>query len=280
LIEQACGPDALSETSQTNQAKEPKIAFVSDRQMPFGAIYLSDIVPVPVCRLASYPDGITHVSWSPDGKQMAFVSSRGISIANANGTAQKLIYKVPVSDDPVRWSPDGTHLVFVDEHPNGGTIINVIGVDGKDLRSLTDGRARDRALAWSHDGKQIMFMSDRNSTQAIYVMEADGSNVRRLTEGPDYNPDWSPDGKQIVFASDRDGDREIYVASVDGSNPLRLTISIGRDDYPRWSPDGTQIAFVSYRNGNNEIYVMGAAGTNPVRLTNHRANDTWPVWVP
>jgi Tol biopolymer transport system component len=280
VTESPCGPDALSETRQDSQTKEPKIAFVSDRQMPFGAIYLADIVPVPVCRLVSYPEGIAHASWSPDGKQMAFVSSRGISIAKANGTGQKLIYTESVSDDPVHWSPDGTRLLFVGEHANGGTSINVIGMDGKNLQVLTDGRARDRSPTWNQDGTKIAFDSDRSGIQTIYLMESDGSNVRRLTNGPDYHPDWSPDGKQMAFASDRDGDREIYIADADGSIPLRLTISVGRDDYPRWSPDGRRIAFVSYRNGNNEIYVMGGTGTNQIQLTNHRANDTWPVWVP
>jgi Tol biopolymer transport system component len=280
VTESPCGPDALSETSQDSQTKEPKIAFVSDRQMPFGAIYLADIVPVPTCRLISYPDGVTHVSWSPDGNDMAFVSSRGISIANANGTAQKLIYTEPVSDDPVRWSPDGSRLLFVGEHANGGTSINVIGVDGKNLRILTDGRAHDRSPTWKPDGTKIAFASDRTGIQVIHIMDADGSNVLRHSQGQDYNPDWSPDGKQIAFVSDRDGDRDIYVVDADnGANPFRLTISVGRDDYPRWSPDGSRIAFVSYRNGNNEIYVMSSGGTNQVQLTNHRANDRWPVWV-
>jgi dipeptidyl aminopeptidase/acylaminoacyl peptidase len=281
VTESPCGPDALSETRQDSQTKEPKIAFISDRQMPFGAIYLNDIVPVPACRLISYPEGVTHASWSPNGKQMVFVSSRGISIAKANGTAQKLIYSEPVSDDPVRWSPDGTQLLFVGEHPNGGTSINVIGVDGKGLRMLTDGRSHDRSPTWNQDGTKIAFDSDRDGIQAIYDIFASGSSsARRLTSGPDYHPDWSPDGRQIVFASDRDEDREIYVADANGSDALRLTISIGRDDYPCWSPDGKQIAFVSYRNGNNEIYLMGAGWTNQIRLTNHRANDMWPVWVP
>jgi Tol biopolymer transport system component len=131
---------------------------------------------------------------------------------------------------------------------------------------------------------KIAFTSDRDGTEQIYVMNADGSSPTRLTNGPANNrrPAWSPDGKRIVFASNRDGDFEIYVMDADGSNPTRLTNNPATDDQPAWSPDGTKIAFTSGRDGNTDIYVMNVDGSSPTRLTKY--GPPWEVglaaWSP
>ena len=138
---------------------------------------------------------------------------------------------------------------------------------------------------------QIAFVSDRDGNYDIYVMDADGRNLRRLTNHPDIDslPSWSPDGKRIVFASKRDGHvdaihgfatNEIYVMDADGDNPQNLTNNPQEDWYPSWSPDGQQIAFSSERDGNYEIYVMDADGGNPQNLTNNPLNDRDPSWSP
>ncbi|KXK19858.1 MAG: WD40 domain-containing protein, partial [Chloroflexi bacterium OLB15] len=89
--------------------------------------------------------------------------------------------------------------------------------------------------------EQIAFYSFRDADLEIYVMNADGSNVRRLTNtaGEDSQPAWSPDSTQIAFMSDRDGNREIYVMNADGSNVRRLTYDEAWDRTPAWSPDGS-----------------------------------------
>ncbi|NIO48958.1 MAG: DUF5050 domain-containing protein [Candidatus Aminicenantes bacterium] len=110
---------------------------------------------------------------------------------------------------------------------------------------------------------KIAFQSNRDGSWEIYVMNADGSEQKRLTNNHTggVSPSWSPDGKKIAFQSDRDENREIYVMNADGSEQKRLTNNRANDLYPSWSPDGKKIAFFSDRDGNWEIYVMNADGS-------------------
>ena len=151
----------------------------------------------------------------------------------------------------------------------------------------------DRSPRWSPDSSRIAVDSIRDGNPDIYVTNADGGNVQRLTNnsGFDLLPKWSPDGTKIAFVSSRDDpnpsacgncNSEIYVMNADGSNQTRLTNNPGSDGFPRWSPDGTRIVFQSSRDaGNFEIYVMNADGTNQTRLTNNQSDDhLWPIFSP
>jgi Tol biopolymer transport system component len=138
------------------------------------------------------------------------------------------------------------------------------------------------APSWSPDGRSIAFTSFRNGRGDIYVMDARGSNQRRLTLDPAHDdlPTWSPDGTRIAFVSTRDGNLEIYVMNADGSSQTRLTFSPGADFGPTWSPDGKRIAWRSDRDGNAEIYSMSADGSDQLRLTNDPSSDHTPAWGP
>ncbi|MXX37653.1 MAG: hypothetical protein F4Z85_06170, partial [Gemmatimonadetes bacterium] len=103
----------------------------------------------------------------------------------------------------------------------------------------------------------------------VYVMDADGDNLRRLTNHreQDASPSWSPDGRSIAFFSLRDSDPaieginpEIYVMDADGDNVRRLTSHNDWDFAPSWSPDSRFIVFYSNRNDNRDVYVIEGLG--------------------
>ncbi|MCP4543931.1 MAG: hypothetical protein GY832_43000 [Chloroflexi bacterium] len=118
-------------------------------------------------------------------------------------------------------------------------------------------------------GGRIVFSSRRSGDDYdIYVMNADGTDPRRLTQTPndeEGGTDWSPDGSQIVFTSSRESLGRIRVMNADGSNKHWLTTKGGID--PAWSPDGDRIAFTREIHIDADIYVMNADGTNQQRLT-------------
>ena len=135
---------------------------------------------------------------------------------------------------------------------------------------------------------KIAFTPYRDANREIYVMDADGSNLRNLTRNPawDSRLAWSPDGRRIAFESDRDGNWEIYVMDANGENPQRRTKhsnnNDANDETPSWSPDGERIAFTSSGNRNkhdSNIYVMDIDGGNIQRLTRDAESDYNPDWA-
>lgn len=107
------------------------------------------------------------------------------------------------------------------------------------------------------DEGQIAFYSDRDGNYELYLMNANGSGVRRLTENSveeSVAPTWSPDGRQAAVVSQGDGNKEIYLVDIESGEISRLTNDAAEDNRPAWSPDGSRIAFQSRRDGNWNIY--------------------------
>jgi Tol biopolymer transport system component len=188
-------------------------------------------------------------SWSPDGRRLAFASNRAdgqfeIFLMRANGTGVRRLTRTgrQVTDTIPAWSPDGSLIAFASDRVSPfNTEIYVIRPDGTGLRRLTDTGGSDGVLgddsmpAWSPDGTQIAFASNRDQQSELYVMNADGSRQRRVLARPsrdDLLPRWSPDGTRLVFASfGFEAAPELFTVGLDGGELVALTS--GTD--PSWA---------------------------------------------
>jgi TolB protein len=154
-------------------------------------------------------------SWSPDGRRIVFTSVRDgnseIYVMNANGSGQRPLVANPSTNEwsPI-WSPDGQTIAFGTDR-DGNAEIYTMRVAGGDPRNLTHDPGNDGGiggmlnLIWSPDGRRIAFASTRDTRDddnpELYVMDADGSNMKRLTRwpGPESLLGWSPDGRKLAF---------------------------------------------------------------------------------
>jgi Tol biopolymer transport system component len=166
--------------------------------------------------------------------------------------------------------------------PRGGGLIQVTDAPGNSIFS-----------DWTPDGRRLVFDSDRVtrgcSEQAcnveIFIANANGSGVRRLTHSPSFdgNPVVSPDGTRIAFESDRDGDPEIYTMRLDGTNVRQVTNNDWFDFVPDWSPDGRRLAFQSDAGRGFEhsaVFTIRPDGSNRRRVTPWRLKAGAVDWAP
>ena len=132
-------------------------------------------------------------------------------------------------------------------------------------------------------GGRIVFQTDRDGNEEIYVMGCDGSGQTNLTNNPanDRGPSWASGGK-IAFSSNRnvDGGYDIYLITLSPWNIERLTTNAADDESPALSPDGSKVAYVSYRDGGTdpEIYVLTVSDRSLVQITDNTAKDLDPDW--
>ncbi len=230
-------------------------------------------------------------AWSPDGRQIAFVSDRDddqtlqIYVMDADGSNQRpLMPSHPSHNRFPNWSPDGSQVLFQSNRAEDANYeIYVANADGTDLRNLSNHPANDSRARWAPDGKRIAFVSDRNGNRDIYVMNVDGSDVRQLTDAPEEDdlPAWSPDGQEIVFQSNRGGggSHNLYVMNADGSDIHLVGEQLGNVNAPTWANDGRAIVFAATHDSSHwEIYMIGQDGRDLRRLTNNPQADRFPVW--
>ena len=186
--------------------------------------------------------------WSPDGRKIVFWSGPDgngwVSVMNSDGSERRMLAH---NHGYVAWSPDGRKILLRrggaqgDRNGVGATkaYAVVANADGSGLRTLTRiAVVNGQSLNWSPDGRKVVFVSDRDGNQEIYVINADGSGRRNLTRHPghDSDPAWSPNGRKIAFATMREGNFEIYVMNADGSGQRNLTRNPAVDRFPVWAP--------------------------------------------
>jgi TolB protein len=151
------------------------------------------------------------------------------------------------------------------------------------LKRLTSTHALEAAPDFSPTGRQILYTSDQTGSPQIWVMDAEGTNQRRMTFAGNWNDEasWNPKGDKIAFACRNEGDFNICIMDFATGNTVQLT-SEGSNDHPSWSPDGTKIVYQSRRGGSGpyQIYTMDSQdGKNKRQLTSS-ANNIQPVWLP
>src|SRR6201991_491830 len=231
--------------------------------------------------------------WSPDGRSIAFSSNRDgmyeIYVMDADGSNAKRLTNNLANDVNPMWSPDGQRILFDTERDGNGEIY-VMDADGGNQIRLTRNNAFDGTATWSPDGNLIAFASNRDTGPPynpynldIYVMNADGSNVRRIVDDPEYDvsPQWSPDGRKIVFVTGRNGNFDVYEMNADGTEQRNLTADHDKSDgAPVWSIDGQNIAFSRKIEGKDQLFIMDANGGNLKRVTHNSGNNVSAGWSP
>jgi serine/threonine protein kinase/Tol biopolymer transport system component len=186
-------------------------------------------------------------------------------------------------------SPDGRTFVFVGAAA-GNKHIFLQRLGGRNAVDLTSGsNADDDQPAFSPDGEQIVFRSERNGG-GLFLMQATGEAVRRITDFG-FNPSWSPDGKNVVFASSgvfdasvRETASELWV--VNASTGAKRQLETGDAVEPSWSPHGDRIAYWGLPKGSSRRTIWtiaagdSAGGAPPVPVTSDDAFNWDPVWAP
>ena len=209
-------------------------------------------------------DGRTQVRgpfWSADGRWLYYVTNREGSM---DIWRQSLARDGALAGSPIRvttglevrqatFSADGAKLAYA----KGREVANVWSVPVRsdrpatwaDARQVTFDHARIAYLDLSPDGRTLAVSSDRSGNLDLWVMPADGGEMRPITTDPtpDWAPKWSPDGKQLAFYAYRTGNRDVWVLPLDGGPARQLTRDPAADMFPRWSADGREIVFGSGR---------------------------------
>lgn len=229
-------------------------------------------------------------AWSPDGGTLVYstfgsVGSRLVLIDLATGRSRTLAaaqrnsqYITPV------FTPDGKSIAYSRSGENGSDLF-VMGLTGDAPRRITAGQGTENTNPTpSPDGQRFAFVSGRLGRPELYIVDADGTDVRVLT---DYDfseknfrsdPDWSPDGRFVAYQELLNDRFQIEVIRSAGGTPKPLT-SEGRNEQPSWSPDARHLVFTSTRTGVQQLWVMDTESGRTRQLTTS-AGSRLASWSP
>lgn len=198
----------------------------------------------------------------------------------------QLTHQGSISLSP-RISPDGTRLAFSSLTKTSWEIL-MYSIELNRLVSFARIGGTNLSPTWAPDGARVAFSSSRGGESNIYIADATGGNLHKLTtgRGPDVGPTFNrKTGAQIAFVSGRTGLPQIYTMEADGTNVQRVTDQ-GYAVSPSWSPNGQFLALAWFRKygpgapGANDIYLMDIASKQWVQLTHDGGRNDFPSWSP
>ncbi|MCA1662542.1 MAG: Tol-Pal system beta propeller repeat protein TolB [Novosphingobium sp.] len=222
--------------------------------------------------------------YSPDYRSIVYLSyvqgNPRIYVYDIGSGRQRLVTQSRNPTFAPRWSPDGRWILYAMAVGGNTDIYRVSSAGGGEPRRLTTDPGIDVGGSVSPDGTKIVFESDRSGSQQCYVMNADGSDQRRVSffGGRCATPEWSPRGDQIAFTNA--GNFKIAVMSPSGGSVRTLTDG-WQDEAPTWSPNGRIIQFFRTERGSGRaaLWQVDLTGRNLRRLrTPVDASD--PAWGP
>jgi TolB protein len=274
--------------------EQPKgvITFMSTRDGNF-EVYSMKTTGDSVVNLTCNKASDYSFSYAP-GRRLVFYSNREgndeIFIMEADGKKVTNLTNNPAGDRIADVSPDGSKIVFSSDREKR-TELYVMNIDGSDVRRLTDNDNYEDAPAWSPDGKRIVFSRDVRSegetsqnipsNGEIFIVDADGTNEKRLTDRPGFDggPQFSPDGNRIAFyGKTPEGNYEIFLMNADGTDVINLTEDELEDYSPSWSPDGKWIAYTKGNSANYDVWAIHIETGIKHRLTTQLKRDESPIW--
>lgn len=199
--------------------------------------------------------------FSNDGKWIVYTAhsdgrfgTRDIYKIKTNGDGKARLTKNSRSNYTPSFSPDGSKIAFVSSRDGKNYEIFVMKSDGSKQTNLTKHPSHEACPSWSPDGKQIAFLSVRGDFLNLFVMDADGSDLRNVTNNQlnktnqfvqtvssvdemsyMYGTSWSPDGKSIVFVQNKNGKQKLYTINVDGSALSEVVETSGEQCNPFWA---------------------------------------------
>ena len=242
-------------------------------------------------------EGTLHLapSLSPDGSRVVYFSEKDFYSVDlwladgVTGEVRRRILKSGISSNyetyrfinsQANWSPDGKLLAFAAKRGPRDEIVIVDVARNRQVGRIRLKLSGVTTPSWSPDGKQLVFTGYEGGLSDLFVVNRDGSGLRRLTEDKyaDLHPVWSPDGKTIAFATDRGPDTDFRnlaignfrIALYDlGSGAVRVLEKMdhGKNVSPQWAPDGRSLAFVSDRNGVSNVFLYDLDDREVYQLT-------------
>ena len=231
-------------------------------------------------------DPIMSPAWSPDSRQLAYVSfenNRSSVWVQTLRTGNRFqVSSRPGINGAPSFSPDGRKLVITLGGVDGNPDIYVLDINSRQTTRLTTHRAIDTEGSWSPDGRHIYFTSDRSGGPQIYRIAAEGGTPERVTFEGSYNarPRLSPDGKKLAMVTNDQGNFRIAVMDLERGH--LLVLSRGRqDESPSFAPNSDSLIYATRQGRDGVLETVSADGLIRQKLAARAGGDVRePVWSP